>query len=244
MALSDVHFTVSSGEILGIIGPNGAGKTTLFNTITGFHRPTQGHVVFNGTRVTGWKPNRIARMGLIRTWQLVNIIGSQSVFENVRVAFHLHYKVGVLQTILNSPASRQEEQEIREQATELLERIGLIEFKDEIAKSLPHGLQRLLGIAVAMAAKPKLLLLDEPTAGMSGAETGSMMQQIQRIREEEVTVMLVEHDMKVIMNTCNRILVLNFGKKIAEGTPQEISKNEEVLKAYLGFENGNNNDVA
>jgi len=243
-ALNDVGFQVHADEILGIIGPNGAGKTTLFNTITGFHRPTRGKVIFNRRNVTGWKPNRIAGLGLIRTWQLVNLIGSQSTFENVRIACHLQNKVGVLQAALNTSAARNEEKIIRHQVTELLERVGLIEVKDETAQSLPHGLQRLLGICIALAAKPKVLLLDEPTAGMSGLETASMMEQIQSIRAEGVTVMLVEHDMKVIMSICDRILVFNFGRKIAEGTPQEVSKNDEVIRAYLGFENGNDQYVA
>lgn len=243
-ALSEVDFQVSTGEILGIIGPNGAGKTTLFNTISGFHRPTSGKVVFNGRNVTGWKPNRIASLGLIRTWQLVNLIRSQSAYENVRIACHLQHKSGVLPAVFNTSAARNDEKITRFQAIELLERSGLIEVKDEIAQSLPHGLQRLLGICMALAAKPKLLLLDEPTAGMSGSETANMMAQIRTVRAEGVTVMLVEHDMKVIMNTCDRILVFNFGIKIADGTPQEISKNDEVIRAYLGFENGNNQYVA
>jgi len=244
IALSEVTFEVSEGEILGIIGPNGAGKTTLFDAVTGFQRPTRGKVFFESKEITGLKPNRIARRGLVRTFQLVNLVGEKSAFNNVWVAYHLRRRVGVLPAALHTPAARREDEETREWAADLIERMGLGPFKDEIAQSLPHGAQRLLGLCVALAAQPKLLLLDEPTAGMSAGETASIMEQIQRIREEGMTVMLVEHDMKVIMNICDRILVLNFGRKLAEGTPQEVASNEEVISAYLGYEPGSPQDAA
>ena len=244
MALSDLDLKLEQGEILGIIGPNGAGKSTLFNTITGYHRPTRGKVFFEGKEITGLKPNRIASLGLIRTWQLVNLIGSRTAFENVRLAFHLRYKVGILRSVFNTTSARREREMVEAQTVELMDLLGLGPVKDEVASSLPHGQQRLLGICIALAARPKMLLLDEPTAGMSRAETTAMTEQIQRIRGEGVTVMLVEHDMKVIMNICDRILVLNFGRKLAEGTPREVASNEEVISAYLGYEQESPQDAA
>jgi branched-chain amino acid transport system ATP-binding protein len=243
VALKDVGLTVQPGEILGIIGPNGAGKTTLFNVITGFQRATRGEVFFDGRKITGLKPNRIARLGLVRTWQLVNLIPNRTALENILMAYHLERRASVVGALLNTRLSRSEESSIRARALELMESMGLTEIKNDAAYALPYGLQRLLGVCLALAANPKLLLLDEPTAGMSGSETASMIEQIQTVRGKGVTVMLVEHDMKVIMNTCDRILVLNFGVKIAEGAPAEISNNYEVIKAYLGFENTNDQSI-
>ncbi len=244
IALSDLSLTVAQGEIVGVIGPNGAGKTTLFNAITGFHRPTHGEVTFEERTITGFKPNRIAALGLVRTWQLVNLAKSKTVFENLRVACHLQHAVGVWGSIFRSQAARHEEAKIGEYAEGLLATMGLADVRDEAASALPYGLQRLLGICLALASRPRMLLLDEPAAGMSAQETGMLMERIRAIRGEGITLMLVEHDMKVIMNVCDRIIVLNFGSKLAEGTPKEISTDQEVIRAYLGFENGNQADAA
>jgi len=243
-ALLDVSLKVRKGEILGIIGPNGAGKSTLFNTITGFHKPNSGKVVFDGKSITDMKPNRVAALGLVRTWQLIHVISPKTALENVLLSFHLQHRVGIFPSVLNTKTAYREKLSIQVEALELMEDMGLTEYKDEIAASLPYGVQRILGICMALATKPKLLLLDEPTAGLSGAETAKIIEYIHGIRKNGITVMLVEHDMKVIMNTCDRIIVLNFGTKLAEGTPQEISKNQTVIKAYLGFETKNNDDSA
>jgi branched-chain amino acid transport system ATP-binding protein len=239
LAMTDVDLEVPSGEILGIIGPNGAGKTTLFNSITGFHRPTRGQILFEGKDITGMKPNTIASLGLVRTFQLVSLMDKETALENVRVACHLRRNVGVLQSVFHTPKARQDDAAITAQALELMEQLGLIEVKDDVTSSLPHGLRRLLGLCVALATRPKLLLLDEPTAGMSASETNRIMDHIQGVRSSGVTVMLVEHDMSVIMTVCDRIMVLSFGKKIAEGTPREIASNKDVISAYLGFETEN-----
>jgi len=238
LAVDEVDFSVEPGQIMGIIGPNGAGKTTLYNAVTGFFRPTSGRVIFEGRDVTGLKANRIARLGLVRTFQLVNLIGGETAYQNLRTAHYLQRRVSAVPSVFHTRASLKDEESVSAKTEELMKRMGLYEVKDEVASSLPHGLQRLLGICIALAARPKLLLLDEPTAGMSTAETETIMEQIRRIRDEGVTVMLVEHDMKVIMNICDWIIVLNFGAKIAEGTPQEVSGNRKVITAYLGSERG------
>lgn len=244
MALSELSFSVEPGRIVGIIGPNGAGKTTLFNTITGFCRPTRGLVRFEGRPVTGMRPDALAERGLVRTWQLVNLVGTMSVFENVLLACHLRYKTGLGGSIFASPRARAEEERLREMVSGLLTQVGLAALGDEPAASLAHGQQRLLGLCQALAAGPKMLLLDEPAAGMSAAETKAIMDRITAIRDNGVTVMLVEHDMKVIMNICDEIIVLNFGRLLAQGSPAAISTDEEVIRAYLGFENGANGDAA
>lgn len=237
VAVDDVNFVLKPGEILGIIGPNGAGKTTLFNAISGFYPPTRGKVIFEGKDITGLKANRTARLGLVRTFQLVNLIDDETVFENVRIAHYLQRRKGALASVFHMRAAREDEKLIGHRTKDLMERMGLLEYGDETAQSLPHGLQRLLGVCLAMAAEPKLLLVDEPTAGLSASEAVTIIEHILRIRREGVTVMVVEHDMKVIMSICDRILVLNFGRKIAEGTPKEVSSNETVISAYLGPKN-------
>ena len=238
VALSDLNFSVEPGQIVGIIGPNGAGKTTLFNAITGFHKPTRGQVVFEDRPVTGLRPDAIAGRGLVRTWQLVNLVGTMSVFENVLLACHLRYRTGPVGSIFSSSRARAEEAELKRTTRELLTQVGLETVGREPASSLAHGQQRLLGLCQALAAGPKMILLDEPAAGMSAAETSAIMDRIKAIREDGVTVMLVEHDMKVIMNICDEIIVLNFGRLLAKGSPAVISTDEEVIKAYLGFEAG------
>lgn len=241
-AVGDLDFDVREGEIVGLIGPNGAGKTTVFNLFSGFHKPTRGRVVFGGRDITGLRPNRIAALGLVRTFQLVNLVGNQTVLENILVAHHLQRRAGVLSSVFRSPSARRDEQDIRRRGMTLLDSLGLGEVTDELASSLPHGLQKALGICIALATNPKMLMLDEPTAGMSVAETAHIMDVVRQTRNRGVTIMLVEHDLKVVMGVCERIVVLNFGRKIAEGKPQEIAENEEVISAYLGFERTSRHD--
>ena len=234
-AVEDLDFEVKHGEILGLIGPNGAGKTTVFNLITGFHRPTRGGIVFLGDNITGAKPHEIARLGLIRTFQLVNLILKQTAYENMRFAYHLQRRAGVFASIFRTKTARRDEKAIHENTLKLLKGMGLYDVMDQQSGSLPHGLRKVLGVGVALAAGPKLLLLDEPTAGLSPAEAETLIGQIRGIRDGGIDIMVVEHNMKVIMNICDRIIVLNFGHKIAEGTPKEDSENSDVISAYLGF---------
>lgn len=238
IAVKDLDFAVNEGEILGLIGPNGAGKTTVFNLISGFYRPTRGRVIFKGQDITGLKMSRIAARGLVRTFQLLNLAEGQTVYESVLVGHHLQRCSGVLSAVLHTPAARRDEERMREKTMQLLKYMGLDEVKDELVGSLPHGFRRALGICVALAANPQLLLLDEPTAGLSSGETADMMERIKKVRERGVTVIVVEHDLKVVMGICDRVLVLNFGTKLAEGTPKEIAENKEVIAAYLGFGRG------
>ena len=242
-ALNNLDFNIQQGEIVGVIGPNGAGKTTLFNTLTGFLKPTKGEVNFQGHSIVGFKPSHIADLGLVRTWQLVNLIDSQSVYDNLLTACHLQYKVGVFNSIFGGRSNRTDAARIVSYTDGLLAKMGLEQFKNETASSLSHGLKKLLGVCLSLATRPKLLLLDEPAAGMNAAETAALIHQIETIRQDGLTVMLVEHDMKVIMNTCDRIIVLNFGCKLAEGSPVDISQNQEVINAYLGSEKDNQNDA-
>jgi branched-chain amino acid transport system ATP-binding protein len=235
-AVGDLSFRVGPGEVVGLIGPNGAGKTTAFNLLSGFLKPSQGQVSFLDQDITGLKPNRIAAKGLIRTFQLVNLVGSRTVLENILVAYHLKRRHLTLASVLGLPGYLKKEAKIKKAALAHLGRFGLLEAKDEPALNLPHGGQKALGICLALAADPKLLLLDEPTAGMSRAETDRVMDIVAETRNKGVSVMLVEHDLKVVMGACDRIIVLNFGHKIAEGTPEEVAANEEVITAYLGFE--------
>jgi len=233
-AVEDLDFDVTKGEIVGLIGPNGAGKTTVFNLLTGFERPTGGKVMFKGHDITGWKPSRIAALGLTRTFQIVNVFRNQTTYENVRLGHYLQQRNGGFRSIFRTRSARREEGELQHRTIELLERVGLIDVKDELASSLSQGLQRALGICIALASSPDLLLMDEPTAGMSAEETANIMAIIRQMRDMGVTIVLVEHDVKMAMGCSDRIVVLNFGKKIAEGTPEEIAGNEEVIEAYLG----------
>jgi branched-chain amino acid transport system ATP-binding protein len=236
MAVTDLSLIVERREIVGLIGPNGAGKTTVFNLLSGFHKPSRGEVLFDGKDITNLKPNKIAARGLVRTFQLVNLARDDTVLANVMVAHHLQREAGVLASIFRSRAAWQDDQRVLSKATELLTELGLEAVKDEVARNLPHGLKKALGIAVALAARPHMILMDEPTAGMSAAEATQVMDLIRRLRDSGVTVMLVEHDLKVIMGVCDRVVVMNFGSKIAEGTPEEVSCNKNVIAAYLGFE--------
>jgi branched-chain amino acid transport system ATP-binding protein len=235
-AISELDLNVVDTEILGLIGPNGAGKTTLFNVISGFFPPTSGKVMFDGREITGLKAHEIAHLGISRTFQATTLFMRISVLENVFTGFHLSYQTSIWRRLLRSPSALEEEGLLRQNATEILEFMGLASQKEELAANLPHGHQRILGICMALATHPKLLLLDEPVTGMNATETQNMIDLIKQIRERGITVVLVEHDMKAVMNLCDRIVVLNYGQKIAEGLPEEIRENKEVIEAYLGRE--------
>jgi branched-chain amino acid transport system ATP-binding protein len=238
-AIDQVSLEVQRGEILGLIGPNGAGKTTLFNVITGFYKPTSGRVIFKGEDVTGLKPNQIAEKGLVRTFQATTLFRENTVLENMRLGFHLEQKLNFWEELLKTSRQRRKGKEIREQTLAILDFMKLEPFKDHLAKNLPYGYQRALGVSIALATNPELLLLDEPVCGMNAEETELMMGHIRRVHEEKkVTMIIVEHDMKVIMGLSDRIAVLNYGKKITEGPPAEIQENKMVIEAYLGAEEG------
>ncbi len=230
-AVNRVDLTVDKGEIVGLIGPNGAGKTTCFNLLSGFLRPTQGSIVFDGEDITGLRPHQIAARGLVRTFQLTTLFQDMTALENVLLGLHLHSSTSPRQVLFSRrdfPAD-----EIT-RGREVLEFTGLESHADQLTRSLPHGHQRVLGIAVALAAQPRLLLLDEPVTGMNLDESGRVMDLVKTIRSRGTTILLVEHNMKAVMGTCERIVVLNFGQKLAEGTPSQVSTSPEVIQAYLG----------
>jgi branched-chain amino acid transport system ATP-binding protein len=229
----DIH--VEEGEMVGIIGPNGAGKTTIFNLITGFLRPNKGRVEFEGKDIVGLKPHMIARLGIGRTFQLNPLFADFTVLQNVAASFYLYPKSSLLSAFFNTPTYRRNEIYISEKALEILELLGLNGVKDELAKNLPQGHQKMLGIARALAANPKLLLLDEPLGGMSLNEIELTMKIIKKIRGSGVTILLVEHNM-AIMDIVDQICVINFGRKIATGTIAELRENKEVIEAYFGAE--------
>lgn len=231
-AVSDLSFSVTEGQIHGLIGPNGAGKTTTFNVISGFYAPSSGRVVFQGEDVSGLRTSSIAERGLVRTFQATTLFHEFSVLENMLVGQHLHARTGFFRTLLGT--DKQREQEARARAQEILEFMGLIERMDEPAMNLPHGLQRALGVAVAVAASPTLLLMDEPFTGMNPEETRQMMGMVREVQRRGVTILLVEHDMQAVMGLCDTITVLNFGKLLTEGTPEEVREHPEVIEAYLG----------
>lgn len=233
-AISNLEMDIEDGEIRGLIGPNGAGKTTLFNVVSGVYKPSGGAIRFRSSNISTLKPHQTARLGIVRTFQSITLFRNFTVIRNVLVGGHLHAGYGYWRSLFDTPKNRELEQHNLQRAHEILEFMGLLEYRNEPAGSLPHGHQRALGIAIALAARPKILLLDEPCTGMNTEETGGMVDLIARIREGGVTILLIEHDMKVVMGLCDTITVLNFGTKIAEGAPDAIQKNAAVHEAYLG----------
>lgn len=234
VAVDDVDMVVEEGEIHGLIGPNGSGKTTMFNLITGFLRPTHGSVVWCGEDITGKPPHVVVAKGIARTFQLTNLFRDMSALDNVIMACHLQLGLGMWRQVLMDHKVKQRTREIEQRSAEILDDMGLGEVRNEIAGDLPHGHQEALGLAMALATQPKLLLLDEPVTGMNPSETKEMMQRIASLRDRGVTILLVEHDMKAVMAYCEEITVMNFGKKLCEGGPESVCANEQVIEAYLG----------
>ncbi len=236
IAVNKVSFQVKEHEILSVIGPNGAGKSTLFKLIASFLKPSEGSVTFKGQRISGRAPHKVARAGVVRTFQETTIFRGMSVRDNIIIAHHLRSQANLFGYFLGTKVARHDEIAFGESTDHILQLLGLYEVRNELASSLPQGHLRALGIAIGLATNPAVLLLDEPFAGMNHEETMQAVDKVARVRDEGVTLLLVEHDMPAVMKISDRIVVLNFGEKIAEGTPAEIRANEQVIEAYLGRE--------
>jgi branched-chain amino acid transport system ATP-binding protein len=235
-AVNNIDMSINAGQIAGLIGPNGAGKTTIFNLLTGFLKPSSGKVFFNDTDITGKSPHIIASKGIGRTFQLTPLFSDFTTLQNIVASCYLHPKQGFWQALFNTPSYRRNEAQALATANEILQLVGLSKVKDELAKNLPHGYQKMLGIARALAVKPKLLLLDEPLGGLNTDEIAFTLEMIVKLRQQGITVLIIEHNMQ-ILNYCDHVVAINFGQKICDGTAAEIRKNPEVIKAYLGEQN-------
>ena len=237
-AISDVNFDITKGELFSIIGPNGAGKSTIFNVLTGFLKPTKGEIFFEGQNICRCTPDKIVKKGMSRTFQATTIFKDQTVMDNVLISHHMRNDCGLINNILATKSARKCIQRIREESLNVLKFFGLLDVKDELSMNLSHGSQRKLQVSMALSTQPKMLLLDEPLVGMNAEETDEMMRLIKRLQiEKDVTVVLVEHNMRAVMSYSDRIMVIDFGTKIAEGNPKEIQNNQQVVDAYLGAEN-------
>ena len=233
-AVSDVDICVEEGRIIGLIGPNGAGKTTLINLLSGFLRPSGGSVFFEEKDVTGKKPHLLARMGIGRTFQITPVFGEFTTFKNIVASFYLSADRGLVGSLFNTSAYRKKESHIADLAEESLRLVGLTGVRDELARNLPHGHQKVLDLATALAVKPKLLLLDEPIGGMSQDEIELALNAIRKVHAQGTTILLVEHNISIVMDLCDHIVVINYGRKIAEGPPDEVKRDEQVIRAYFG----------